>query len=178
MAKDALSSLDKSEASLTEDEIYAKEEMSKTGYYSKDKLLEILEQTERNASFPINDTEAVRLEKLRNNLMRQEEIRKNLITEAAKQAAELERIAPVSNLAKKMEALLQHNRTDRQRLAINTTNNPNGLTVEERELLASIIANDKDAPANIKDKISNGDMKVNVYPTGYMVEYLKNLTKK
>jgi hypothetical protein len=178
MAKDALSSLDKSEASLTEDEIYAKEEMSKTGYYSKDKLLEILEQTERNASFPINDTEAVRLEKIRNNLMRQEEIRKKLITDAAQQASELERIAPIANLARKMEALLQHNRTSNQYLAINTTNNPNGLTVEETKLLASIIANDKDAPANIKNKISNGEMKVHLFPTGFMVDYLKNLTKK
>ena len=74
MYKDALTSIGKPNNTLTADEIYAKKQVSSINEYSKDKIMFAMTLIERNINFPINDPEAVRLEKVRLQLDRDAEM--------------------------------------------------------------------------------------------------------
>jgi len=189
-SKDALSSLGKSDASLTNNEIYAKAEMSRLGYYNKDKLLSLIAQYERNVSFPLKDSEAVRLEISRNNLMRNMEIEgqkslkiakdleenQRLETEAFEEKKILEAKSALSSLIPKLEANIEYNRIRRLQIPVaHPDNGSSKLTFDEERLLANVINSDPHAPLSVKNKINQTRIS---NANNAMVNYLKDVNRK
>jgi len=173
MYKDALNSLGKPHDSLTKDEIYAKSQITSAGEYNKKAIEDSMYEIERNINFPINDSEAVRMEKVRLDLARDAEMRTRPFMWVQ------EKQALLTSAKTKLENLAEYGRKNNIRLGVySKTNEVEKLTLAEIKCVVDKINSDPDVSLDIKKKVAKGNIEGTIGINHPIIKYLESITKK
>jgi hypothetical protein len=165
-------------SSLTEDESYAVEQLSKINHYNKEIIEDTISEITRNINFPIADAEAVRRENIRLSLLRDKELssksfKDSLINQEIENSL-------VSSALNKLQLLVDHNQKNNTKIGITRdipSSNVIALTDSEVKAIIKKINNDPHAPQDVKSKVASGKLNGSFGPANSIVKYL-NETKR
>ena len=166
-------------SSLTDDEKYAVEQLSKINHYNKEKIENTIGEITRNINFPINDPEVLRQENLRLSLLRDSELYRSSFKYSLNNQ-EMEK-SLVNSALIKLELLVDYNQKNHSRIGIKRdipASNVRALTDAEIKAVVDKINNDPYAPQDVKNKVANGKINSPRFgPGNSIVKYL-NESKK
>jgi len=189
--EDALSALNKS-INLTKDEIYAKNQVSSIGDFSKESIENTMKEIQRNISFPTHDPEAVRLENTRLKLSRDAELRSNAYASYVENSrlphaytSDVENSRLLSSAKTKLESLGEYNRINHRSWGLNhpassfkVTTGIDPLTDTELKCVIDKINSDPNAPQYLKDKVVGGKISGPINANHAIIKYLESIEKK
>ena len=197
--RDGLSSLNKPNKYLSEDELYAKKELLRLNLYSEQQMVDALNENQRNLNFP-TDEESLRLQNVLNKMSRDAETqtdyykykqaeilrKESLIKE--NQLKESSRLAEINFKEKsiikdsivKLKKIAEYNEKYKASVSADSSipgNPETKLSKTEIDLLVDTISKDKYASLEVRSRIFNKSLHGKINSDSALIEYLEKKSK-
>jgi len=197
--RDGLSSLNKADNILSEDELYAKRELLRLKLYTEQEMIDALNENQRNVDFP-TDEDSLRRQNVLNKVSRAAEMqtesykykqaellrKETLIKETQlKKSSVLAEIALkeksiIKDSVKKLKEIAVYN--DEHKASISASSSVPGnaetkLSKTENDTLVDIISKDKYAPLDVRSKIINKTIEGKIGSDSAIIKYLDKKSK-